>query len=71
MPPIDLPVPTSTLVALEPTFPKAAMSVLAELAGATPLVQEVPLVQAVPVLFQANTGAGLMVIVKVWASLVP
>jgi hypothetical protein len=41
------------------------MSVVAELAGATPLVQEVPVVQAVPVLFQANTGAGLMVIVKV------
>jgi hypothetical protein len=41
------------------------MSVVAELAGATPLVQEVALVQAVPVLFQVNTGAGLIVIVKV------
>jgi hypothetical protein len=47
------------------------MSVLAELAGATPLVQEVLVVQAVPVLFQVNTGAGLMVIVKFWALLVP
>jgi hypothetical protein len=71
MPPIDLPVPTSTLVALDPKFPNAAMSVIAELAGATPLVQELPVAQTVPVLFQVNTGAGLIVIVKVCALLVP
>jgi hypothetical protein len=41
------------------------MSVLAELAGATPLVQELALLQAVPALFQVKSGAGLMVIVKV------
>ena len=65
MPPIDLPAPTSTLVALKPRAPKAAISPAAELVGTALLVQEVAFVQNVPVLFQANTGAGLIVIVKV------
>ena len=65
MPPIDLPAPTSTLVALEPRAPKAAISPAAELAGTALLVQELALLQAVPVLFQVKSGAGLMVIVKV------
>ena len=71
MPPIDCPVPTLTLVALPFRFPKAAVSVVTELAGATPLVQELPVVQAVPVLFQVKRGAGLMVIVRVCSALVP
>ena len=71
MPPIDLPAPTSTLVALEPRAPKAAISPAAELAGTALLVQEAAFVQNVPVLFQANTGAGSIVIVRVCSALVP
>ena len=42
-----------------------------EFAGTVPLVQEVALAQTVLVLFQAKTGAGSMVIVKVWGALAP
>jgi hypothetical protein len=62
MPRIDLPVPTSTLVALPPKFPKTATSVEAELAGTVLLVQEVALFHAVPVLFHTKSeGAAVTV----------
>jgi hypothetical protein len=47
------------------------MSVLEELAGTELLVQELALFQTVLILFHVKTGAGLIVIVKVWALLVP
>ena len=66
-----MPAPTSTLVALEPRFPKAAISPDTEFDGTALLVQEVAFVQNVPLLFHVKTGAESIVIVRVCSALVP